>query len=98
MRYGLSTNVYLRYLTTWHLQLMHGLILRTPATVLAICHRLQTLFRFDYVMVLDQGTVVEFGAPDALAQTPGSRLSQLLQAAAMKPEDAVQSADGLITD
>jgi ABC-type multidrug transport system fused ATPase/permease subunit len=79
------------------MQFMHELILRTPATVLAICHRLQTLFRFDYVLVLDQGAVVEFGHPDTLAGSPTSQLSQLLQAANMKPEiDAPPTADDLL--
>jgi ATP-binding cassette subfamily B protein len=41
-------------------------------TVIAIAHRLSTLRSFDRIVVLDHGRIVQDGAPDALARTPGA--------------------------
>ncbi|KAI9205349.1 P-loop containing nucleoside triphosphate hydrolase protein [Polychytrium aggregatum] len=38
------------------------------STVLTIAHRLNTVIDFDYIMVLDQGRLVEFGRPWAMLQ------------------------------
>ena len=50
------------------------------ATVLVISHRLQHVHRFDRVVVLDAGRVVEAGEPRALLRDPASRLSGLVRA------------------
>jgi ABC-type multidrug transport system fused ATPase/permease subunit len=42
-------------------------------TVLSICHNLGSLCRFDYVVVMDAGKVVEYGVPnDLLTSNDGS--------------------------
>lgn len=46
-------------------------------TLLMISHHLQTAELFDRVVILDQGQVLEQGAPRALAAVAGSRFSQL---------------------
>lgn len=38
-------------------------ILGSDKTVLSICHRLESIRKFDLVMVLDEGRCVEFGNP-----------------------------------
>ncbi|KAI8850776.1 P-loop containing nucleoside triphosphate hydrolase protein [Chytridium lagenaria] len=41
------------------------------ATILTIAHRLNTIIDYDYVMVMDQGRLVEFGRPhDLLSKSP----------------------------
>ena len=40
-------------------------------TVIAIAHRLSTLKSFDRIIVMDQGRIIEDGAPDELAARPG---------------------------
>jgi len=45
--------------------------LMTGRTVIAIAHRLSTLKRFDRIIVLDQGRIVDDGTPTALAHRPG---------------------------
>jgi ATP-binding cassette, subfamily B, bacterial len=40
-------------------------------TVIAIAHRLSTLKRFDRIIVMDQGRIIDDGAPDVLAARPG---------------------------
>ena len=54
-------------------QLMQG------RTGIIIAHRLSTLQHADYILVLDQGQVIEYGRRQALANQPTSRLAQLLQ-------------------
>jgi len=48
------------------------------ATVLAICHRLKHVPRFDAVVVLDRGRVVESGASASLLADASSRLAGLV--------------------
>lgn len=48
-------------------------------TGLIIAHRLATVQRVDYVLVLDQGRVAEWGPRAALAADPGSHFHRLLQ-------------------
>ncbi|KAL3473213.1 P-loop containing nucleoside triphosphate hydrolase protein [Aspergillus californicus] len=43
----------------------------SDCTLLVIAHRLSTIADFDRVIVLDQGTVVEFDAPDRLMEIEG---------------------------
>ncbi len=40
-------------------------------TVIAIAHRLSTLRRFDRIIVMDRGRIIDDGTPSALAQRPG---------------------------
>jgi ATP-binding cassette subfamily B protein len=40
-------------------------------TVVAIAHRLSTLQRFDRIVVMDSGRVIDQGTPAALAARPG---------------------------
>ncbi len=59
-------------------RLMHG------RTVIAIAHRLSTLKRFDRIIVMDQGHIIDDGSPDVLAVRPGPyrdllRKQQLLE-------------------
>ena len=56
------------------------LLQELDATVLVISHRLQLARRFDRVVVLDNGRVVECGRPRELLAAPESRLSGLVRA------------------
>lgn len=62
---------------------VHEVLLGLSTTVVMICHRLQHIRRFQLVVVMDAGRVVEAGPPgDLLAQAPtaiggGSRLARL---------------------
>ncbi|SFL35956.1 ATP-binding cassette, subfamily B [Paenibacillus sp. 1_12] len=47
-------------------------------TCVVIAHRLATIGRADYILVLDQGRIVEFGERSALAADSSSRYSQML--------------------
>ena len=40
-------------------------------TVIAIAHRLSTLRRFDRIIVMDKGCIIDDGSPSALANRPG---------------------------
>ena len=57
---------------------VHDVLLGLDATVLAICHRLRHVSRFDACVVMDRGLVVERGAASALLADPSSRLSGLV--------------------
>jgi len=57
---------------------VHDVLLSLDATVLAICHRLRHVGRFDACVVMDRGVVVERGASSALLADPSSRLSGLV--------------------
>jgi len=46
-------------------------------TAVVIAHRLATVERLDYILVLEQGHVVEFGRTAELSQDPASRFAQL---------------------
>ncbi len=59
-------------------RLMHG------RTVIAIAHRLSTLKRFDRIIVMDHGHIIDDGPPDVLSARPGPyrellRKQQLLE-------------------
>jgi ABC-type multidrug transport system fused ATPase/permease subunit len=47
-------------------------------TVFAIAHRLGTIIDYDTILVLDQGTVLEAGAPTTLLDNPDGALSSLV--------------------
>ncbi|HQX09679.1 MAG TPA: ABC transporter ATP-binding protein [Thermoflexales bacterium] len=49
-------------------------------TGIVIAHRLATVERADYILILDDGEVAEFGPREALARNPDSRFAALLQA------------------
>ena len=49
-------------------------------TGIIIAHRLATIHRADYIMILEQGRIAEFGERVSLAQDPSSKFSQLLRA------------------
>jgi ABC-type multidrug transport system fused ATPase/permease subunit len=57
---------------------VHDVLLGLDATVLAICHRLRHVHRFDACVVMDRGLVVESGASSALLADPSSRLAALV--------------------
>jgi len=57
---------------------VHDVLLGLDATVLAICHRLRHVHRFDACVVMDRGLVVERGAASALLADPSSRLAALV--------------------
>jgi len=64
-------------------QLMKG------RTVIAIAHRLSTLRRFDRILVMDQGRIVDDGSPSELAARPGPYRDLLIkQSLASTPEPA----------
>jgi ATP-binding cassette, subfamily B, bacterial len=48
-------------------------------TAIIIAHSLDTLHRADDVLILDNGTVLEYGNRKELASNPDSRFYQLLQ-------------------
>jgi ABC-type multidrug transport system fused ATPase/permease subunit len=48
-------------------------------TAIIIAHRLGTVHRADEIMILDSGSVTEYGDRQQLAANPGSRFYQLLQ-------------------
>jgi ATP-binding cassette subfamily B protein len=52
----------------------------TGVTMLAITHDVSDTLAFDRVLVIDAGTIVEDGRPQALAERPGSKYRALLDA------------------
>ncbi|KAJ1626197.1 hypothetical protein T492DRAFT_596932, partial [Pavlovales sp. CCMP2436] len=62
------------------------------STVLMICHRLQHVARFDEVLVMDAGRVVEQGAPAELLGRPGSCLARLCARAGLDPAELLAAA------
>ena len=56
-------------------------------TGIVIAHRLTTLERADAILVLDDGSVAEFGPRTALAADAGSRYAQLLRAGELVLEE-----------
>ncbi len=63
-------------------------------TVIAIAHRLSTLARFDRIVVMDRGRIVDDGPPDVLAARPGPyrALLRQQQAEAAASEGSVPAA------
>ena len=49
------------------------------STVVTIAHRLNTIIRSDYVLVLSHGELVEYDTPKNLAGNPHSEFAQLLK-------------------
>lgn len=48
-------------------------------TVITIAHRLQTIIESDKVMVLGEGTLLEYGSPKELMNDRESKFSQLVK-------------------
>jgi ABC-type multidrug transport system fused ATPase/permease subunit len=61
--------------------LINGAIERlvTGRTAIIIAHRLDTVRRADEIMILNQGSVEEYGSKDVLANDPNSRFHKLLK-------------------
>jgi len=49
------------------------------ATVMAVAHRLETVLKYDYAVVLDQGVVAEEGSVAFLKEKKGGRLRTMLE-------------------
>lgn len=49
------------------------------ATVLTIAHRLNTIIKSDRVLMLNRGTVLEYGSPKELLSDPKSAFTQLTE-------------------
>ncbi len=64
-------------------------------TGIIIAHRLATVERADYILVLEGGRVLEHGRREQLAADPDSHYSSLLRSAGMRGTDAVLADDGL---
>ena len=47
--------------------------------MITIAHRLNTIIRSDYVLVLSRGEVVEYDSPNQLMANPESEFTQLLK-------------------
>eukprot|EP00160_Parvularia_atlantis_P006208 Unigene15400_Nuclearia_a/m.46022 Unigene15400_Nuclearia_a/g.46022 ORF Unigene15400_Nuclearia_a/g.46022 Unigene15400_Nuclearia_a/m.46022 type:complete len:275 (-) Unigene15400_Nuclearia_a:1600-2424(-) len=54
-------------------------------TVLIIAHRLHTVLECDRVVVMDQGQIVEIGAPNELTQRADGRFAEMLRSAETGP-------------
>lgn len=66
---------------------VHDVMLGLDATVIMICHRLQHIHRFDRVVVLGDGKVVEQGSPaELMRRTDGALASLLAEAGLQTPE------------
>jgi ATP-binding cassette subfamily C (CFTR/MRP) protein 1 len=46
-------------------------------TIISVAHKLETIVEFDFVGVMDQGKLVEFGDPKVLLKQEGSRFGDL---------------------
>jgi len=46
-------------------------------TVLAVAHRISTIVNYDKILVLDNGSIAEFGDPRVLLSNPESRFARL---------------------
>jgi len=47
------------------------------STIITIAHRIQTIADYDYVAVLDEGRLVEYGRPQVLLKDPNSAFYKL---------------------
>lgn len=54
-------------------QLLHKTLSKSyrDATILAIAHRIDTIIDYDYILVLGEGKVIEFGSPANLINSQG---------------------------
>ncbi|KAJ7436833.1 P-loop containing nucleoside triphosphate hydrolase protein [Mycena latifolia] len=52
--------------------------LKSDVTVITIAHRLETILDSDKIMVLDEGRIVEFDAPNVLLKNPQGKLRALV--------------------
>jgi len=50
------------------------------STIVAIAHRLETIIKFDTIVVMDQGHIVEKGSAEELSSSKGSIFAQMLSA------------------
>ena len=48
-------------------------------TVITIAHRIETILDSDYILVMDNGSVAEFGPPNELLRREGSVFHKLLK-------------------
>ncbi|KAJ7598811.1 multidrug resistance-associated ABC transporter [Mycena floridula] len=53
----------------------------SDSTILTIAHRLRTVIDYDRIMLLEQGSIVEFDSPKTLLQNPESKFYLLCKAA-----------------
>lgn len=62
-------------------QLTVNLILRSPIlqerTVIAVSHRIGFIIAFDYIILMDDGIILEEGRPEELLANPASRFKRL---------------------
>src|ERR1700685_1053852 len=83
---------------------IQGTIRELQSTIITIAHRLQTIVDYDKVLVLDKGSVVEYGHPHELLRKEGkdaifrvmcetSGDCESLQKAAKKAWDATRLVD-----
>ncbi|KAH9831996.1 P-loop containing nucleoside triphosphate hydrolase protein [Rhodofomes roseus] len=49
----------------------------SDCTVIAVAHRIATIVDFDFILVMDDGALVEHGTPEDLLARPNSRFARL---------------------
>lgn len=59
-----------------------------PSTMLVIAHRIPSVLDCDRVMVLENGRMLEFDAPNTLLQNPDSAFSKLLAASTSSSQES----------
>ena len=62
-------------------------------TGIIVAHRLKTVERADFILVMDGGRVAEFGARADLARNPTSRYSQMLRTGLAPDEDVADDSE-----
>ncbi|KAJ7082396.1 P-loop containing nucleoside triphosphate hydrolase protein [Mycena belliarum] len=58
--------------------------LKPDVTVITIAHRLQTILDYDKILLLDEGRIIEFDAPENLLKDPKGHLRALVDASGDK--------------
>ncbi|KAJ3347243.1 hypothetical protein HDU91_006826, partial [Kappamyces sp. JEL0680] len=72
--------------------IQHAIALQfTATTVISIAHRLQTVASFDRVLVLDNGSLVEYDSPANLLQNAESAFSALVEASGSSNAQRIRS-------